>query len=57
MVFLGRWWGWIRGEEIEDHLTKQTKELIELVHKYKCIPNSILHASFHHPTEGGLLMG
>lgn len=42
---------------MEDHLTKQMEELIQLVHKYHCIPNSILRASFHHPMEGGLLMG
>lgn len=41
---------------MEDHLTKQTEELIELVHKYKCIPDSILRASLH-PTACGLLMG
>lgn len=51
--FLGRWWGRIRGEEMEDHLTKQTEELTELVHRYKCI----LCASFQHPMEGGPQMG
>lgn len=57
MVALGRWWRWIGGEEMENHLTKQTKEPIELVLKYKHIPGSVLQTSFHHPTEGGLLMG
>lgn len=33
------------------------KEPIELVLKYKRILGSVLQTSFHHPTEGGLLMG
>lgn len=57
MVALGRWWRWIEGEEMENHLTKLMEEPIELVHKYKCIPDCVLHTSLCHHTEGGLLMG
>lgn len=46
MVALGRWWRWIGGEEMENHLTKQTKEPIELVLKYKHIPGSVCKPPF-----------